>query len=88
MTPASVARMLQHLRRSYHVLAAAAEAGRPIDKVRPCERSFALILGSGEEAGLPRNARGDEVVTIHGPGLIQSLNVAAAAAILVHALAR
>jgi RNA methyltransferase, TrmH family len=69
--------MLQHLRRSYHVLAAAAEAGRPIDKVRPCERSFALILGS-EEAGLPRATLDacDEVVTIHGPGLIQSLNVA------------
>jgi RNA methyltransferase, TrmH family len=81
------ARTLRHLRRSYHVVAAAADNGKPIHALRPNQRPIALVLGN-EERGLPRTtlAACDEVVTIQGSGLVQSLNVAATAAILLHAL--
>ena len=83
------AQMLRVLRRSYRVIAAAAENGRPIAALPPSDRPFALVLGN-EEHGLPRAtlAACDEIVTIPGSGLVQSLNVAASAAILLHALAR
>jgi RNA methyltransferase, TrmH family len=83
------ARMLRHLRRSYHVIAAAAGNGRQIAAARPSEGPYALVLGN-EEHGLPRTMLEacDETVTIQGSGFIQSLNVAAAAAILVHGLTR
>jgi tRNA G18 (ribose-2'-O)-methylase SpoU len=62
--------MLQHLRRSYHVLAAAAEAGRPIDEVRPSQRTFVLILGNEEAAASRATLDGcDRVATILGSGL-------------------
>jgi RNA methyltransferase, TrmH family len=53
----------------------------------PGKRPIALILGN-EERGLPRATLDacDEIVTIPGSGLIQSLNVASTAAILLHAL--
>ena len=56
---------------------------------RARERPFALVLGN-EERGLPRATLEacDEVVTIPGSGFVQSLNVAASAAILLHALIR
>jgi RNA methyltransferase, TrmH family len=81
------ARTLQHLRRSYHVVAAAAENGQPIDALHLNRRPLALVLGN-EERGLPRATLEacDEIVTIQGSGLVQSLNVAATAAILLHAL--
>jgi TrmH RNA methyltransferase len=46
------------------------------------------VLGN-EEHGLPRAtlAACDEIVTISGSGLVQSLNVSASAAILMYALA-
>jgi TrmH RNA methyltransferase len=79
--------MLQHLRRSYRVIGAAAEDGQPVDTLRPSERPFALVLGN-EEHGLPRSrlAACEEIVTIPGTGLVQSFNVAASAAILMHTL--
>ena len=54
-------------------------AGKPV----------ALVLGN-EELGLPRAtlAACETIVTIPGSGAVQSLNVAASAAILLHALAR
>jgi RNA methyltransferase, TrmH family len=81
--------MLRHLRREYRVVAAAAERGQPLAALRPSERPFALVLGN-EEHGLPRATLEacDEVVTIPGSGFVQSLNVAASAAVLLHALAR
>jgi len=81
------ARTLRHLRRSYHVVAAAAENGQPIDALHLNQRPIALVLGN-EERGLPRTTLEacDEIVTIQGSGLVQSLNVAATAAILLHAL--
>jgi RNA methyltransferase, TrmH family len=81
--------MLRDLRRSYRVVAAAAENGQRIAARRPSERPFAVVLGN-EEYGLPLATRDacDEIVTIPGSGLVQSLNVAATAAILLYALTR
>jgi TrmH RNA methyltransferase len=83
------AQMLRHLRRSYRVIGAAAENGQPVDALRPNDRPFALVLGN-EEQGLPRAtlAACQEIVTIPGSGYVQSLNVAASAAILLHALVK
>jgi RNA methyltransferase, TrmH family len=55
------------------------------DRARP----VALVLGN-EETGLDpdTSAACDDFVTIPGGGRIQSLNVAAAAAILIYALTR
>ena len=80
--------VLRHLRRGYRVVAAAAENGQPLAALRPSERPFALVLGN-EEHGLPRATLKacDEIVTIPGSGFVQSLNVAASAAVLLHALA-
>ncbi|HYG87105.1 MAG TPA: RNA methyltransferase [Azospirillum sp.] len=52
------------------------------------DRPVALVLGN-EEEGLPATtlAACDEVVMLPGSGRVQSLNVAATAAILIHALA-
>ena len=81
--------MLQLLRRCYRVIGTAAENGQPVDMLRQAGRPFALVLGN-EEHGLPRATLEacDAIVTIPGSGLVQSLNVAASAAILLHALAR
>ena len=53
------------------------------------DRPIVLILGN-EEAGLDpiTMARCDEIVTIPGSSYLQSLNVAAAAAILIYLLTR
>ena len=53
------------------------------------DRPIALILGN-EEAGLDpiTMAACDEIVMIPGSGSVQSLNVAAAAAILIYLLTR
>jgi RNA methyltransferase, TrmH family len=78
---------LRDLRRSYRIVAAATDKGRPVAELGAGKRPFAVILGN-EEHGLPRATLEvcDEIVTISGSGLIQSLNVAATAAILLHAL--
>jgi TrmH RNA methyltransferase len=83
------AQLLGSLRRNYRVVAAAADRGRSITALHPSEQPFALVLGN-EEYGLPHATLQacDEIVTIPGSGFIQSLNVAASAAILVHALAQ
>jgi TrmH RNA methyltransferase len=82
------AETLRHLRREYRIVAAAAEHGQPLAALRSSERPFALVLGN-EEHGLPRATLKacDEIVTIPGSGSVQSLNVAASAAVLLHALA-
>lgn len=83
------AKTLQQLRRSYRVIGTAAENGRPVDELRRSDRPLALVLGN-EEHGLPQATLKacDGIVTIAGSGFVQSLNVAASAAILLHALAR
>jgi TrmH RNA methyltransferase len=81
-------RILHDLRASYRIVGAAANKGQSLSALRPGKRPFALILGN-EEHGLSRATveACDEIVTIPGSGLVQSLNVAATAAILLHALA-
>jgi TrmH RNA methyltransferase len=79
---------LQRLRRHYRVVGTAAENGKLHAALTASDKPLALVLGN-EEHGLPRAtlAACDEIVTIPGSGLVQSLNVAASAAILMHALA-
>jgi TrmH RNA methyltransferase len=79
---------LKRLRRSYRVVAAAAENGQSIASLGSSERPLALVLGN-EEHGLLRATLDacDDTVTIPGSGMVQSLNVAATAAILLHAWA-
>jgi TrmH RNA methyltransferase len=79
---------LQQLRRSYCVIGTAAGDGQPIETLRRADRPLAVVLGN-EEHGLPPAtlAACEAIVTIPGSGLVQSLNVAASAAILLHALA-
>jgi len=82
------AKALRGLRHSHHVIGAAAENGKPISAISTGDKPTALVLGN-EQHGLPRDTqRGcDELVTIPGSGSVQSLNVAATAAILIYALA-
>jgi TrmH RNA methyltransferase len=79
--------VLSCLSEGYRIVATATDKGRPMAALRPGKRPIALILGN-EERGLPRATLDacDEIVTIPGSGLIQSLNVASTAAILLHAL--
>ncbi|HEX6979430.1 MAG TPA: RNA methyltransferase [Alphaproteobacteria bacterium] len=79
---------LRRLSGAYRVVATALGRGRSLETM-PRDRPVALVLGN-EEAGLRREtiASCDEIATIPGAGLIQSLNVSATAAILIHALAR
>jgi RNA methyltransferase, TrmH family len=83
------AHTLQQLRRSHRVIGTAAGNGQPIEALRRAERPLAVVLGN-EEQGLSSAtmAACEAIVTIPGSGLVQSLNVAASAAILLHALAR
>jgi TrmH RNA methyltransferase len=80
---------LRELRRSYRVIGTAATDGHGLDLLEAGERPVALVLGN-EERGLPQAtlAACEAVVTIPGTGRVQSLNVSASAAILLHALRR
>ena len=82
------AQALRGLRHSHHVIGAAAENGKPIAAISASDKPMALVLGN-EQHGLPRDTRRacDELVTIPGSGSVQSLNVAATAAILIYTLA-
>ncbi|MGH7098011.1 MAG: TrmH family RNA methyltransferase [Stellaceae bacterium] len=83
--------LLPAVRRVYRVVGAAAEGGAaPSPRSQGCPP--ALVLGN-EEHGLAAATRAacDEIVTIPGmipKGGVQSLNVAAAAAILIYLLTR
>jgi len=81
------ARVLMGLRAHFRVVGAAAEGGRPLAALRAADRPIALVLGN-EEHGLPAATLKacEELVTIPGAGRVQSLNVAASAAILLQAL--
>jgi TrmH RNA methyltransferase len=76
---------LQHLKPAYRVVGTALGRGR---KPEALPRSaIALVLGNEERGLSPATLHAcDEVVTIPGSGWVQSLNVAATAAILMHAL--
>ncbi|MBV8745832.1 MAG: RNA methyltransferase, partial [Xanthobacteraceae bacterium] len=81
------AQALRGLRRSHRVIGAAAENGKSIAAIGTDDKPVALVLGN-EQQGLPRDTRRacDELVTIPGSRSVQSLNVAATAAILIYAL--
>jgi TrmH RNA methyltransferase len=75
------------LRPIYRVVGASADKGAP-PAARGDARPVAMVLGN-EEAGLEAAtlAMCEEIVTIPGCRRVQSLNVAAAAAILIYAFA-
>ena len=80
-------RDLEGLRPSYLVLGAAAEGGLAPARFGRAGRALALVLGN-EEHGFPSATAHacQALVTIARTGAVQSLNVAATAAILIHAL--
>jgi TrmH RNA methyltransferase len=79
--------MLIELRRHYRVIGADAAGGRPLAALRAADRPIALVLGNEERGLPPATLRAcEELVTIPGAGRVQSLNVAASAAILLQAL--
>lgn len=76
-------RFLHDVRAHYEVIGAATEGGSP--NLRPSStKPVALVLGN-EEEGLAGEvaAECDRLVTIPGSGRVESLNVAAAAAVLL-----
>lgn len=82
---------LKRLKPAYRVIGTALDPKRPTVGVEALTRPgppIALILGN-EEEGLPRATLDacDAVLTIPGSGRVQSLNVAATAAILINGLA-
>ncbi len=85
----SLPRVLKLLRPHYRVIGTALGRGEPLEQQLRSKTPIALVLGN-EEEGMPAatQAACDEVVTIQGSGLVQSLNVSATAAILLHELAR
>lgn len=81
--------MLKRLRAHYRVVGTALGAHRPLNEVLSSKnKPLAVVLGN-EEEGLPEATKAacDEVATIPGSGRVQSLNVAATAAILIHLVA-
>jgi TrmH RNA methyltransferase len=85
---ASLPAALPELRQSYRILGATPGRGMPADKLGR-GKPVALVLGNEERGADPATlAACDALVTICGRGRMQSLNVAAAAAILIHALTR
>lgn len=80
--------VLHALKPAYRVLGTALGRGRRTDML-PRDRALAIVLGN-EERGLSSSTLQacDDIVTIAGSGWVQSLNVAATAAILMHALGR
>jgi RNA methyltransferase, TrmH family len=79
---------LRVLKPAYRILGTAPVGGGTL-RAEPDDRPPALVLGN-EESGLDPATRAacDDIVTISGGGHVQSLNVAAAAAILLYSLTR
>jgi TrmH RNA methyltransferase len=77
---------LKRLRPRYRIVGTALGKGGDL-KTLPRDKPIALVLGN-EEHGLDTATLAvcDQVVTLAGSGSVQSLNVAATAAILIHAL--
>jgi len=82
-----IAEALSHLRQHYCVVGAAPEGGATIESLQRTGRPIALVLGN-EERGLPPATLDacEKIVSIPGAGRVQSLNVAASAAVLIYAL--
>jgi TrmH RNA methyltransferase len=78
--------VLPALKRFYRIVGTAPADGVPLGQL-PRDRPVTLILGNEESGVDPATlALCDTVVTIPGSGRVQSLNVAAAAAVLFYAL--
>jgi TrmH RNA methyltransferase len=82
--------LLKGMRGRFLTLAAVAAGGAAPEaalSARDDRRPVALVLGN-EEEGLPAPTREacEALVTLPGSGLVESLNVAAAAAVMIHAL--
>jgi RNA methyltransferase, TrmH family len=83
---AALSAVLPALKRSYRIVGTALDGGVPLGHL-PRDRPVALILGNEESGVDPATlALCDTVVTIPGSGQMQSLNVAAAAAVFLYAL--
>lgn len=85
----SLAKALPRLKPHYQVIGTALGAHRSVrETFSSNDKPLALVLGN-EEEGLPAAtlAACDDIVTIPGSGRVQSLNVSATAAILIHLLA-
>lgn len=84
---AGISAQLGKLRGTYRIVGAAPSGRSAVPTRKPTDLPFALVLGN-EEAGLAKAtlAACDEVAAIPGQGRIESLNVSAAAAILIYAL--
>ena len=82
-----IADALKRLRKDYMVVGTALERGKAMAAYRGGSRPLCVVLGN-EEEGLPRDtlAACEGIVTLGGGGAVQSLNVAASAAILIHEL--
>jgi len=79
---------LRSLKPAFRVLGTSPERGIPLAAVTRGVPT-ALVLGNEENGLNPRSLREcDEVVAIRGVGTVQSLNVAAAAAVLIYELTR
>ena len=83
------AKVLQQLKNSYRVLGTALGRGEPLDRLSSDGRPIAIVLGNEEEGlGAATLNACEGVATLAGSGRVQSLNVAATAAILIHELTR
>jgi TrmH RNA methyltransferase len=77
---------LRTLKQGYRIVGTALGRGRKPEAL-PRDRAVAVVLGNEERGLSPATVQAcDEIVTIAGSGWVQSLNVAATAAILMHAL--
>ncbi len=86
---ANLPAVLAALRDHYRVIGTALGAHRPLAEVlAKGDRPLAVVLGN-EEHGLPPAtlAACEDIATLPGSGRVQSLNVSATAAILLHLLA-
>jgi TrmH RNA methyltransferase len=73
----------------YEVLGAASRGGQSVERDRRLSGPWALVLGNEETGLAPAVAAAcTRLVTIPGSGRVESLNVSAAAAVLIHGLNR
>lgn len=80
------AAMLKSLRGAYRVIGTALGQGEAIGDIVAAERPLAIVLGNEEDGLPPATLKACEtIVTIPGSGQVQSLNVAASAAIFIYA---
>lgn len=83
----SLPQVLRRLASRWHVIGTAVQRGVRPDRLELGDKPIALVLGN-EEDGLSQAtmAACTSVVALAGSGRVQSLNVSAAAAILIHTL--